>query len=84
MCLTCFDADERKQLLATEGCTEELSPFMTVEELKVKIVKKWHTTKKSSHRIYKEAVIDPPQKTLKWTEMLNNEPVQLVVHFVHF
>jgi hypothetical protein len=84
MCLNCFDADERKQLLVTEECDAELSPFMTVEELKTKIVDKWHATKKTSHRVYKEAIIDPPQKTLQWTEVLNNKPVKLVVRFVHF
>lgn len=84
MCLECWDADERKTLVMGDDCDGKLSPFMTVEELKARIVKKWYKTKKTDHLIYKDAIINPPDHTLQWTETVNNRPVELNVRFVNF
>ncbi len=82
MCLHCWDADERKTMLITEDCDGTLSPFMTTEELKAKIVKKWHHTKKTSHVVYKDAIISPPSQEFEWTEILNNSQTLLKVRLV--
>ena len=84
MCLACWDADERKALLATDDCDGQLTPFMTVSDLKMKIIQKWHKTKKTSHIVYREAIVTPPEKGVEWTEMLNNHPVTLKVKFINF
>ncbi len=84
MCLQCWDADERKQALMTDDCDGHLTPFMTVEELKSRIVKKWHQTKKTSHIVYKEAVINAPENSLVWTEYTNNQPTEIKVNFINF
>jgi hypothetical protein len=84
MCLHCWDADEKKTLLATEDCDGHLTPFLSVNELKARLIQKWHRTKKTSHTIYKEAVISPPGSEMEWTEVVNNSPVTLKVNFVNF
>lgn len=84
MCLGCWDADERKEALLKDDCDGHLSPFMSVEELKARIVKKWHQTKKTSHIVYKEAIFNPPEKSLEWTELVNNQKTDLRVDFIHF
>ena len=82
MCLSCWDADEKKTILLTESCDGTLTPFMTVEELKAKIIKKWHYTKKTSHFVYKDAIINPPSQELEWVEVLNNSKTLLKVRLV--
>jgi hypothetical protein len=84
MCLGCWDVDERKTLLATEECDGHLTPFLTVNELKTRLIQKWHKTKKTSHLVYKEAVIDPPESGMEWTEVVNSHLVTLKVSFVNF
>lgn len=84
MCLGCWDADERKEALKQDDCDGRLTPFMTVEELKARIVKKWHKTKKTSHLVFKEAVINPPENSLEWTETFNNASTPLKVKFISF
>jgi len=84
MCLQCWDADERKIALMSDDCDGKLSPFMTLPELKAKIAQKWHRTKKTSHVVYKEAIINPPTSSLIWTETIDNQPVKLTVRFVNF
>ena len=82
MCLACWDADERKKIIITEECDGVLTPFMTIEELKAKIVKKWHHTKKTSHLVYKDAIINPPSQELQWVEVLNNSRTLLKVKLI--
>lgn len=84
MCLSCWDADERKAALATDDCDGVLTPFMTVEELKSRIVKKWLSQKKTNHIVYKEAVINPPKSDLIWTETLNGAAVNLRVSWTAY
>jgi hypothetical protein len=84
MCLACWDADERKEALTRDDCDGHLTPFMTVEELKARIVKKWHKTKKTSHIVYKEAIINPPEQGMEWTETFNSDPATLKVKFINF
>lgn len=84
MCLACWDTDERKELLNTAHCDGALTPFMTVEELKAKLVEKWHRTRQTSHVVYKDAIIGPPEHDLHWTETVNDTSVTLTAKFIHF
>lgn len=84
MCLSCWDADERKTLLATDDCDGHLTPFMTVNDLKAKIIQKWQKTKQTSHVVYREAIIAAPEKGVEWIETLNSSPVTLKVKFISF
>ena len=79
MCDYCWDADERKLKLGTDDCDGNIIPFMTLDELKSKIAEKWVLQKKTTHFVYKDAVINPPKADLTWTEVLNNTQVKLTV-----
>ncbi|MBM3191768.1 MAG: hypothetical protein FJZ63_03850 [Chlamydiae bacterium] len=82
MCLFCWNADERKNIVLSEDCDGKLTPFMTFEELKTKIIEKWQHTKQTSHTVYKDAIIDPPSTELEWISTLGNNKIPFKVRLI--
>lgn len=70
MCDSCWDLDRRAYALKMQDCDGNLTPFMTIEELKSKIMEKWLHTKQTSHVVIKNAIIAPPGDSISWTKII--------------
>lgn len=81
MCLTCWDAQFNKMYV--KGCDGNLKPFMTLEDLRKKLVRKWIKTNQTDHAVYKDAVINPPGQHYVWQfHTKKGQEVHLTVDFV--
>ena len=67
MCDNCWDLDRREFALKMEGCDGKLKPFLTEDELKARLEKKWTETSITSNVVIKDAVISPQSDQFEWT-----------------
>ncbi len=84
MCEKCWDADKKAELIRQNtACTGEISPMMTLDQLKTSITDEWKETDKINYKIYEAVLFDPPHKDISW-EAINNigKKANLSVKFI--
>ncbi len=79
MCLACNDADKKAEIIRKDpNCIGEITPIMTIKQVKDYCIEEWLKEGKTRFRIFKAGVIDPLIDQFSWKEKNAEISVQLV------
>lgn len=79
MCLACCDADKKAEMIKKDpDCDGNLTPFMTMKQLKEYCLEEWVREGKTKFKIIRAGIINPIVDQFSW--LTHN--AQLSVQFV--